>query len=59
MITWYSCLMLNSGLTIAFGILYTISEYLGQNPNIKANTVYQLIYNFLFAVVNKNKSKGK
>jgi hypothetical protein len=59
MITWYSCLLLNSGLTILFAVLYSLSEYIGANSNIKENTVYQLIHNFLIAVTKNNKSKEK
>jgi hypothetical protein len=59
MITWYSCLVLNSGLTVLFAILYALSEYIGRNPNIKENTLYQVIYHFLIAVTSKNKSKEK
>jgi hypothetical protein len=58
-ITWYSCLLLNSGLTILFAILYTLSEYIGRNPNIKENTVYQFVHHFLIAVTSKNNSKEK
>jgi hypothetical protein len=59
MITWYSCIILNSGLTILFAILFTLSEYIGKNPNIKENTLYQFIHHFLTAVTSKNKSKEK
>ena len=59
MITWYSCLLLNSGLTVLFAILYALSEYIGQNPNIKENTLYQLIHHFLIAVTKNNKHRGK
>jgi hypothetical protein len=58
-ITWYSCLLLNSGLTIFFAILYALSEYIGRNPNIKENTLYQFIHHFLIAVTKNNKSKEK
>jgi hypothetical protein len=59
MITWYSCLLLNSGLTILFAILYALSEYIGRNPNIKENTLYQFVHHFLIAVTKNNKHKGK
>jgi hypothetical protein len=59
MITWYSCLLLNSGLTILFALLYALSEYIGRNPNIKENTVYQFIHHFLIAVTKNNKNKEK
>jgi hypothetical protein len=59
MITWYSCLLLNSGLTILFAILYALSEYIGKNPNIKENTVYQLVHHFLIAVTKNNKNREK
>jgi hypothetical protein len=59
MITWYSCLLLNSGLTILFAVLYTLSEYIGTNPNIKENTLYQLVHHFLVAVTKNNKQKEK
>jgi hypothetical protein len=59
MITWYSCLLLNSGLTILFAVLYTLSEYIGRNPNIKENTLYQFLHHFLIAVTKNNKSKEK
>lgn len=59
MITWYSCLLLNSGLTILFAILYALSEYIGRNSNIKENTLYQFIHNFLIAATSKNKFKEK
>ena len=59
MITWYSCLVLNSGLTILFAILYALSEYIGQNATIKENTVYQFIHNFLIAATKNNKQKEK
>jgi len=53
------CLLLSSGLTIFFAILYALSEYIGRNPNIKENTVYQFIHHFLIAVTKNNKSKEK
>ena len=59
MITWYSCLLLNSGLTILFATLYALSEYIGRNPNIKENTLYQFIHHFLIAVTSKNNFKEK
>jgi len=59
MITWYSCLALNYGLTVVFAILYALSEYIGRNPNIKENTVYQVVPHFLIAVTKSNKNKGK
>jgi hypothetical protein len=59
MITWYSCLLLNSGLTILFAILYALSEYIGKNPNIKENTVYQLVHHFLIAATKSNKNEEK
>jgi hypothetical protein len=59
MTTWYSCLLLNSGLTILFAVLYTLSEYIGTNPNIKENTLYQLVHHFLVAVTKNNKQKEK
>jgi hypothetical protein len=59
MITWYSCLLLNSGLTILFAILYALSEYIGKNPNIKENTVYQVIHHFLVAATKSNNKKEK
>jgi hypothetical protein len=59
MITWYSCLLLNSGLTILFAILYALSEYIGRNPNIKENTVYQFIHHFLIAATKNNNPKEK
>lgn len=55
MITWYSCLILNSGLTVVFALLFALSEYLGQNTKIKENTVYQFIHNFLKAVTIEKK----
>jgi hypothetical protein len=58
-ITWYSCLLFNSGLTILFAILYALSEYIGRNPNIKENTLYQFVHHFLVAVTSKNNSKEK
>jgi hypothetical protein len=59
MTTWYSCLLLNSGLTILFAVLYTLSEYIGTNPNIKENTLYQLVHHFLVSVTKNNKQKEK
>jgi len=59
MFTWYTCLLLNSGLTILFAVLYTLSEYIGRNPNIKENTLYQFLHHFLIAVTKNNKSKEK
>jgi hypothetical protein len=56
-ITWYSCLLLKSGLTILLAILNALSEYIGRNPNIKENTLYQFIHHFLIAVTSKNNSK--
>jgi hypothetical protein len=53
------CLLLNSGLTILFAILYALSEYIGRNPNIKENTLYQFIHHFLIAVTKNNKNKDK
>jgi len=58
MITWYSCILLNSGFTILFAIMYSLSEYIGRNPNIKENTLYQFIHNFLIAAT-KNTKKEK
>lgn len=57
MITWYSCLLLNSGLTIFFAVLYALSEYIGRNPYIKENTLYQFVYHFLVAVTKNNKKE--
>lgn len=51
-----ACLALNSGITIALGLLFAISEYLGQNEKIKANNVYQFIRNFLLAATKNNES---
>lgn len=59
MISWYSCLLLNSGLTILFAVLFAFSEYLGTNPKIKENSVYQFIHHFLIAVTKNNKDKEK
>ena len=59
MITWYSCLLLNSGLTILFAILYALSEYIGTNPNIKQNTLYQFVHHFLIVVTKNNQDKEK
>jgi hypothetical protein len=49
-----SCLVANWGLTLIFGLLFSLSEYLGENKKIKANTVYQFIRNILL-VLSKNK----
>lgn len=57
MITWYSCLLFNSGLTILFAILFALSEYIGRNPKIKENTLYQFIHHFLIALTNNNKKE--
>lgn len=54
--TILSCVLLNSGITIGLGILFAISEFLGQNKRIKANTVYQLLRNFLIAATKNNKN---
>jgi hypothetical protein len=60
MITWYSCLLLNSGLTIILALGWTISEALDEIPSIKANSVHRLIYNFFDAVTKQNrKNKEK
>ena len=59
MITWYSCLLLNSGLTVLFALLYALSEYIGRNQNIKENTLYQFIHHFLVAETKNNKNKEK
>jgi hypothetical protein len=50
-----ACLALNYGSMIILGLLFAFSEYLGQNPNIKANNVYQFIRNFLIAATKNNK----
>jgi hypothetical protein len=57
MITWYSCILLNSGLTIVFAILFTLSELIGKNPNIKENTLYQFIHHFLSTLTKNNKKE--
>jgi hypothetical protein len=49
-----SCLVANWGITVVLGLLFSLSEYLGQNKKIKANTVYQFIRNILL-VLSKNK----
>jgi hypothetical protein len=49
-----SCLVANWGITVVLGLLFSFSEYLGQNKKIKANTVYQFIRNILI-VLSKNK----
>lgn len=54
-----SCLLLNSGLTILFAILFAISEYIGTNPKMKQNTVYQVIHSFLIAATKNSKEKEK
>jgi hypothetical protein len=59
MISWYGCLLLNSGLTILFALLYTLSEYIGRNSKIKENTLYQFVHHFLVAVTKNNKNKEK
>jgi hypothetical protein len=51
-----ACIALNSGITLALGILFALSEYLGQNQKIKANNVYQFFRNFLIAATKNNKS---
>lgn len=51
-----ACIALNTGITIALGVLFAFSEYLGQNQNIKSNNVYQFIRNFLIAATKNNKS---
>jgi hypothetical protein len=50
---------LNSGLTILFAILYASSEYIGRNPKIKENTLYQFVHHFLVAVTKNSKRKEK
>jgi hypothetical protein len=57
MITWYSCILLNSGLTVLFAILYVLSEWIGRNPNIKENTVYQFVHHFLTTLTKNNKKE--
>lgn len=52
-----ACLALNSGITIVLGLLFAISEFLGQNQKVKANNVYQFIRNFLIAATQNNKSE--
>lgn len=49
------CILLNSGITVGLGVLFALSEYLGQNKKIKANNVYQFIRNFLIAATKNNK----
>lgn len=51
-----ACIALNTGITIALGLLFAFSEFLGQNEKIKANNVYQFIRNFLIAATKNNKS---
>lgn len=51
-----ACIALNSGITLALGLLFALSEYLGQNQKIKANNVYQFARNFLIAATKNNKS---
>jgi hypothetical protein len=50
-----ACVLLNSGITFTLGLLFALSEYLGQNQDIKANNVYQFIRNFLIAATKNNK----
>jgi siderophore synthetase component len=59
MISWATCLLLNSGLTVFFAILYALSEYIGRNPNIKENTLYQFVHHFLVAATKNHKQKEK
>lgn len=51
----FSCLLLNSGVTILFAVLFAISEALGNNKKIKSNSVYQFIHNFLTSANSKKK----
>jgi hypothetical protein len=58
MITWYSCILLNNGIAIIFALLFVLSEYIGRNPKIKENTVYQFVHHFLQKLAENNK-KGE
>jgi len=53
-----SCLLANWGLTLVFGLLFSLSEYLGENKKIKANTVYQFIRNILIVLSKNNETSN-
>lgn len=57
MITWYSCILLNNGIAVIFALLFVLSEYIGRNPKIKENTVYQLVHHFLLKITENNKKE--
>jgi hypothetical protein len=52
-----ACLLASHGLTLILAIGWALSEYLGENPRIKANGVYRFTRNLLHAVVFSNKKK--
>lgn len=51
------CLLASHGLTVILAIGWAISEYLGENPHVKANGVYRFIRNVLKAIVFSNRKK--
>ena len=53
-----SCLLANWGLTVILGLLFSLSEYLGENKKIKANTVYQFIRNILIVLSKNNETSN-
>jgi hypothetical protein len=48
-----TCFLANWGFAVAFGLLFSLSEYIGQNQNIKANSVYQFVRNVLMIIAKK------
>jgi hypothetical protein len=48
-----SCLLANWGFSLFLGILFSLSEYIGSNQKIKANSVYQFIKNILAVLLKK------
>jgi hypothetical protein len=42
-----TCLVTNFGFTLFLALGWSLSEFLGQNQKIKANSVYQLFRNII------------
>jgi hypothetical protein len=48
-----SCLLTNFGFTLFLALGWGVSEWLGQNEKIKANSVYQISKNILKVLLEK------
>ena len=48
-----TCIVANFGFTAFLAFGWALSEWLGQNPNVNSNNVYQLIRNVLKIMLKK------